>query len=136
VIDLFDLKLRKQGLAKRRNRVLEARRRDLGAGASLVLQHGDPKIKSGSSLPQVTIYRLTVHEAEVVTLALLKDLDEQITAMNDEIERAALSTYPRKLTGGASAVERRFVSEAYRRTKAQPPRRSYGYLMEDREDAR
>jgi hypothetical protein len=91
MIDLFDLKMRKQGLAKRRNRMLEARRRDLGAGASLVLQHGDPRIKSGSSLPQVTIYRLTVHEADVVTLALLKDLDEQITAMSNEIERAALS---------------------------------------------
>jgi hypothetical protein len=116
MIDLFDLKMRKQRLAKRRNRVLEARR-DLGAGASLVLQHCDPRIKSGSSFPQVTTYRLTVHEAEVVTLALLKDLDEQITAMSNEIERAALSAYPRKLTGGASAVERRLVSEAHRERK-------------------
>jgi hypothetical protein len=122
MIDLFDLKMRKQGLAKRRSRMLETRRRDLGAGATLVLQHGDPGIKSGSSLPQVTIYRLTVQEAEVVTLALLKDLDEQITAMSNEIERAALSVYPRKLTGGAPAADRCVVSP----TSSE----SYGYLME------
>jgi hypothetical protein len=97
--DLFALKKRKQGLAERRKRILYARRRDLGAGASLVLQHGDPENKSPSSVPQVTIYRLTAHEAEVVTLALLDDLDEQITATSKEIERAALSAEPRKLPG-------------------------------------
>jgi len=99
--DLFALKKLKQSLAERRKRILYARRRGLGAGASLVLQHGDPENKSPSSLPQVTIYRLAVREAEVVTTALLDDLDEQITAMSKEIERAALPVEPYKLAGGA-----------------------------------
>jgi hypothetical protein len=37
----------------------------------------------------------------VITLALLDDLDEQITAMSKEIERAALSAEPRKLASSA-----------------------------------
>jgi hypothetical protein len=131
MIDLFDLKMHKRGLAERRKRMLEARRRDLSAGASLVLQHREPE----SRLPQVTMYRLTPHEAEVVILALLEDLDEQIIATSKEIEGAASSAYPRRLAGGAWAVDRSVLSEAQSRTKTQTLRRSCGYPKVDREDA-